>query len=116
MSDEPRVYKMPPVDVGMDVWWFPHGDKSMAPFAAKITRVGQDSVCVSIFHPDNYNLMIRDGVRHGSDPRSRDNEEVIQSGTWDWMKGDAYKDLDRRLKVVERALDLAGKNPTPSSK
>ncbi len=111
MSEERRAYSMPKVDVGMDVWWFPHGDTTQSPFAAKVTRVGQDSLCLSIFHPDNYNLMIRDGVRHSSDPRSRDNDDVIQSGVWDWMRGEAFKDHERRLKQIEKALDL---NKTPA--
>lgn len=103
---ETLSYKMPKVDVGMDVWWYPHGDLSQQPFAAKVTRLAAESVCLSIFHPDNYNLMIRDGVRHLSDPRRKDSEDVIESGLWDHPRGEAYKELDRRLKQCEKALDL----------
>lgn len=62
--------------------WFPHGVRANAPHIGFVTKLGHDSVCLSILHPNNHNFMIRDGVRHVSDPRTRQ-VELAEQGAWE---------------------------------
>ena len=81
MSDE--VYKMPAPEVGEGVLWYPDGDTAQQPLPALVTRVGYETVCVSIFDSATINTRIRDGVRHLSDPRAR-NLETRDNGGWEF--------------------------------
>lgn len=76
-------YKPPVPELNDDVLWYP--EPGAEPQAAKVTRVGILTITVNILDPATYNLRIRDGVRHVSDPAlARLSEEVRQQGVWDW--------------------------------
>lgn len=79
------LYEMPAVELGMPVYWFPDGDQSQQPFAGFVTKVGHDNVCVNILMPDSYNMRIKDGVRHMSDPLVR-RKETQDAGGWDYQE------------------------------
>jgi hypothetical protein len=83
MGETIKVYRMPFVEIGMSVLWYPDGDTGHQPHPAFITAVGQDSVCVNIMAPNNYNFMIRDGARHVSDSRIKEAERK-EAGAWDY--------------------------------
>jgi len=69
--------------IGQIVWWYPQGDTNQTPLAAVVTRVGFDSLNLNIFAPNSVNMLIRDGVRHKSDPRSR-SDDMRESGCWEY--------------------------------
>jgi hypothetical protein len=81
----------------MDVHYY-LGGNTRSPIAAKITQVDGNSVVVNCFHPNNYNCTIRDGVRHVSDPRTKDHEK-IENGLWD------YTPHYKRLLALHRTID-----------
>lgn len=78
-------YKMPEVEPGMFVYWYPGGEKSRIPHTAIVTALGFDSLCLSIVDQNSHNLLIRDGVRHMDDPRARATE-MFENGGWDYTK------------------------------
>lgn len=82
-AEKANVYRMPFVEDGMMVHWYPDGDSRHQPHIAIVSAIGQDSVCVNIIMPNSYNFMIRDGARHVSDPRIKDAERR-ESGAWDY--------------------------------
>lgn len=90
-------YKMPPVSVGQVVLWFPYGDKEQGKFAALVTAVGPETVCVAVHDPQMRDHLIRDGVRHASDPRCKEAERN-ECGLW------SYTDHD--LAQMELAAEL----------
>ncbi len=75
------VFDMPRVSVGTIVLWYPDGSQVMEPLAAIVTRVHVRSLCLNIFSEGNYNMMVRDGVRHIKDPDLA-KENVRQDGAW----------------------------------
>jgi hypothetical protein len=81
----PEIYEECEKDlqVGMLVNWYADGDPNQDPLPAMVTRVGIDSCCVNIFDCASYNMRIRDGVRHLTNPRCR-REELRESGAWDF--------------------------------
>jgi hypothetical protein len=98
-------FVMPEVEVGQDVWWYAQGDLGQPPCAAKVTGVGQGSLCLSIFQPASYNLAIRDGVRHVTDPRRRDSPDVLESGLWDYTDRDKKRvEMERRIQALQKSL------------
>lgn len=74
-------YKMPYVEVGMNVWWYADGDRTLDPFIAVVTVVGPNHVSLGVLAPGYSNFMTRDGVRHVDDKAraEADNEE----GAWE---------------------------------
>jgi hypothetical protein len=78
-----KELRMPFVELNMSVLWYPDGDSRQQPHPAFVTAVGHDSVCVNIMAHNSYNFLIRDGVRHVSDPRIKDAERR-ESGAWDY--------------------------------
>ena len=107
MSDKP--FKMPPVEVGQIILWFPHGEASAEPWPAIVTRVGHANLCCGIFSPTSYNLMIRDGVRHVSDPQAK-KAELLEQGGWDYTPRDKRgMDLEQQVRSLLRELGTSSK-------
>lgn len=67
--------------VGQIVWWHPAGDPGQEPWAAVVTQINQRTLRVGCFSKVNKDLIVRDGVRHISDPFP-DNEETRRQGAW----------------------------------
>jgi hypothetical protein len=67
--------------VGDIVHWYPDGAKDQVPFAAIVSSVGVNSVCLAIINPSSYNFMVRDGVRHrySQDVKLDD----LENGLWE---------------------------------
>lgn len=95
MADE-----TPTASLGDVVYWYPHGDLAVPPFAAVVTKVSAMSLCLNLFDPSSYNMLIRDGVKHVTDPTLRDPERR-EMGAWDFPP--AVKRL-RRLEEQFEAL------------
>lgn len=93
-------------EVGTVVWWYPDGDPYQEPHAAIVTKVGGDSVNVNILDCASYNFMIRDGVRHLSDPRSR-NPDTRDGGAWDHHPSTVK--VQTLQKQIEELRQLLGK-------
>lgn len=74
---------MPTVSLGDVILWYPDGDINQEPQPAIVSNIGGDTINVNIISPTSYNFLIRDGVRHVSDPRRR-GPEVRDSGAWDY--------------------------------
>jgi len=89
-------YKMPAVEVGLDVWWHPDGPAS-EPHPAKVLAVGFDNVLVAVYEKNLKNFEIRDGVRHVGDARAK-SFELTEAGVWD------YTPLQKLLGIPD-ALD-----------
>ena len=77
-------YKMPSVQVGDIVFWYPDGARTLAPFPAIVTVVGQSAINVNVFSQHQYNTRPQDGVRHIDDPLARD-VELREQGAWDYI-------------------------------
>lgn len=86
-------------DVGQIVNYYPGSDRGQEPLAAVVTKVGNNSVCVSIFDSSNQNLTIRDGVRHVDDPRSR-TDFGRSAGAWD------FTDRDKQIDALLEQLNV----------
>ena len=100
-STPAKSYKMPKVHQGQVVLWYDGGDRGGEPSAAIVTRVGDETVNVSVISPDCYNFRIRDGVRHLDDPhdrRSRHDDVRDHPGCWD------YTGYDKEFLKVTRQL------------
>lgn len=77
------AWKVPEVNVGDLVHWYPDDSLGQKPFAAIVNSVGiRSSVGLSIVHPQSYNLMIRDGVRHRQDPLVKA-DDLAENGFWE---------------------------------
>ncbi len=74
------MYDMPKVDQGDTIFWFPGGNCAVEPHVAIVTKVARDNICCHIVDPNSYNFLIRDGVRHCDDPRSR--IDLAEAGGW----------------------------------
>ena len=79
--EQPRAFKVPMPELGEQVKWYPHGSDKNPPHIAFVTKLGHDSVCLSILHPNSHNFMLRDGVRHHKDPKARQ-AELVEQGGW----------------------------------
>jgi hypothetical protein len=90
-------YKMPAVEEGQVIHWFHDGKagKDVRPIPGLVVKVGTRSLCVALFKENNYNLELRDGVRHVGDPAAKESEKR-EAGGWDYTQRD--KDL-MKLKV-----------------
>src|SRR4051812_32307140 len=71
MYEDPQPYRMPDIRLGDTVYWFPSGNLASEPQAAFVTRIGHDTVCLNVLSPNSYTFVIKDGVRHVSDPKNR---------------------------------------------
>ena len=74
-------YRMPQVELGDTVYWFPGATTTLDPHVAIVTGVGGRCVNVNLLVPNSYNMGIRDGVRHCSDPGAKA-PELQESGGW----------------------------------
>jgi hypothetical protein len=75
-------WKAPVVRIGMIVHWFNDDAIDQIPMAAIVNSIGHRSIGLSIVNPQSYNFMVRDGVRHRSDPLIR-SEDMTDNGVWD---------------------------------
>lgn len=102
-------YQMPEVYPGCGVLWYHGGDKSLKPYFGLVTRVGPRTVTVACFDPGVRMLVIFDGVRHMSDPDTKQ-PELIENGAWDYAPGEErihglakkVEELTRRLATLEK--------------
>lgn len=93
MPAEKNPYKMPRPSIGACVW-YPTKQGGLDPVPAIITQVGNNSVNLTVWPPDNRGGLPRDGVRHISDP-SVEKQPGYDSGVWD------YTDDVKRLNAIE---------------
>src|SRR5215831_3889322 len=91
-----RDYKMPAIDLGPCVWRLSPHDGEWVP--ALVTAVGDETLNLTVFAPDNRGGMPRDGVRHVSDPTFHEHPQATDNGCWD------HSPLEKRLKAAERAV------------
>lgn len=77
-----KTWTPPEVMVGDVVHWYPDDAIDQKPFAAVVSAMGMRAVTLSIFNPQSYNLMVRDGVRHRNDPGLR-TEDMVEAGVWE---------------------------------
>lgn len=95
-------FKMPPVEAGMAVLWYPGGTRNEKPFAALVSAVGDRSIAVNLIQSNTYNFVLRDGVRHVADPDIRPTERH-ESGAWDYTQ--THKDylvLKHKVEALEK--------------
>jgi hypothetical protein len=90
--------------VGDVVHWFPGSDRNQEPKAAVVSKAGATALCVNVIDSGTFNFLIRDGVRHVDDPRSR-TEEGRKSGAWDFTPRD--KKLDELLETLPETAKVA---------
>lgn len=104
---DPITSSLPSVQVGDHVYWYPGGQTSEEPYAAVVTAVGLggQTLNLNLFDPLSYNLRIRDGVRHVSDPRCRE-VEFREQGCWDLTPREKeYRALKRQVQeLLHRSL------------
>lgn len=94
MSD----FRMPKVDVGDPVVWFPDGLETDAPVPAVVTHVGERTLAIGVVGKDWVALQPQDGVRHIKDPGLKIQEERTRGG-WD------YSPLHLRVRRLEALLE-----------
>src|SRR5215471_10627873 len=106
MRDAP--YKMPEVGVGPCLWRLSPTDPDWAP--AVVTAVGDDTVDLTVFAPENRGNIPKSGVRHVDDPYWRQHP-WSDAGCWD------YTPLERRVRALERAMaEVAGRPAAPAAR
>ncbi len=89
-------FRMPEVSLGEDVYWYPRGDRTLTPFAAKVAKVGHLTVCLLLFDPNSHSMQIRES-RHVDDPDLK-KDEAYDMGGWD------YSELGGGLRAMIREL------------
>lgn len=99
------AYTMPTALLGPCLWY--HA-KNEEPMLGMITQTGYRSVMVSILAPDNRGLLVKDGVRHLSDP-DLFNMPEHKEGCWDYVEEAklsmaARADHEDRLAALEAAV------------
>lgn len=102
VEKDPITAALPCVQVGDQVYWYPSGQNSEEPYAAVVTLVGLggQTLNLNIFDPLSYNLRIRDGVRHISDPRCKA-VEFREQGCWDLTPREKdYRALKRQVQEL----------------
>ena len=91
--------------LNLDVMWYPDGDLDQTPHPAKIVGLGNTSVCLAIFEPDNHNLILRDGVKHVDDKTIRPNERIDQ-GLWEHTQfHKEFLGMRKRIEKLEKLLE-----------
>lgn len=96
----PQAYRMPVPTMGQCEW---KPDRHSQPILAFITKVGVDSVSLTIFAPDNRAGIPKDGVRHISDPVI-DDQPGYDAGCWDFVSFAGDASAMARLALVEQQL------------
>lgn len=90
-----KPYKMPTPAIGF-AYWYP-AKTGYDPLPAIVTQVGNNSVNLTVWPPDNRGGLPKDGVRHISDP-SVEKQAGYDQGVWD------YTDDARRLQAAEASI------------
>lgn len=80
-----EVYVMPRAFVGMSIIWHAWGETERPGAPGIVCEVGQRTLSLSIFLPHKTSVMYKDGVRHLSDPESK-NPSFIEAGCWDYSE------------------------------
>jgi hypothetical protein len=106
-----QKYAMPRVEPGMPVvWWEDLGDHEAGqpPTApAFVSAVANDTVSLAVLAERAHNFLLKEGVRHASDP-NKNMIRAVGEGVWDFP--DWLLALQRRLERCEAILnDLGGK-------
>lgn len=97
-----KKYVMPHASLGLCVWY---ASRESTPIPAIITQVGEGSVMLTVFAPDNRAGVPKDGVRHISDPMVRQ-YPTYEAGTWDYCDGDRQNlEPESRLALAEARLE-----------
>lgn len=65
------LYTMPEPTLGQTVFWYPSGNILEDPQAGFVSRVGHDTICINLLSPSLKDFVIKDGVRHVTDPKNR---------------------------------------------
>jgi hypothetical protein len=97
MSAEKKTWMQPPVGIGDVVLWLPDGDADLTPCAAIVTAKFPRSVDLAVIGPNQYNFLVRQGVRHCDDPE-KNQEETMKEGLWAYTPD--RKKLDMLLAQV----------------
>lgn len=93
---------MPAARLGPCVWYASRD--GLEPVPAMITQIGQGSVMLTVFPPDNRAGLPKDGVRHVTDPVIAQYPSY-ESGCWDYCHSDMrLNDCEKRLAKIELAL------------
>ena len=71
-----------PISAGETVLWFSGSDLAN-PSPGIVTSVGNETINVSVVVPNCLNFLVRDGVRHVSDPKAK-SSEAADNGLWDY--------------------------------
>jgi len=105
-------YRMPQVEIGLLVLWYPDGNLQLPPHCGVVTRVSAQSLCINCFDPMLLNVQPRDGVKHVGDPTLR-REEARAMGGWDYTP--AYRRLLDLEFAVKELLNAQRESPaTPT--
>ncbi len=94
------LFKQPAAEVGMPVLWFPYGDNANGVFPATVVKVNNQTLTLAVMTPDSLNLLVKEGVRHMSDPQARQAELRDQGG---WAFPEWFMQLQRLLPPASKA-------------
>lgn len=100
------AFKMPPVEVGEVVLFYPDGDKKNDPSPAVVTHIGEQALALAAIVQDTQNLNPLYGVRHVADP-SLVKADVRSHGAWDY--GPVHKELRELKKALSDLAELRRK-------
>lgn len=96
----PDDYRMPAVEVGDMVNWHPEQDADPVATAV-VTKVGPETVALSVIEHNMYNMLSRDGVRHKDHP-DRQIVRSTEEGVWSHLPQTIR--LQERLEMLETLL------------
>ena len=98
-------FKMPSVDVGCPVSFYPHAQKNQYAQLAFVVRVSKTGRNVML---RNANGQIHEGCRHYDDPKLDWNIDHRENGCWDYT--DEWKRAEEQAKdILSRLDDLEGR-------
>lgn len=108
---EINAFVAPAVLVGQDVVYYPMAHvNSRRPSLGKVIWIGQNSRIVNIHEVDQHGkTLVREAVRHISDPKLKLNEDQREAGAWDFTpyakaEREKWDDMCRHLRAVEGCL------------
>lgn len=91
-------------EIGEVVLWHPDAEPSPKPFAAIVTAIGMDNVCVNILDPNTMNFRIKDGVHHIDDPKAQ-HPAIRENGAWEHTPATKrLHKLQKRLAEIDERL------------
>lgn len=77
-----RPHTPPVAYVGDMVLWWAHGEtENHLPLPAVVVSVGTRTLNLAVFQPLRTSALVKDGVRHISDPDAR-RDEFVEMGAW----------------------------------